>query len=261
MIYYIDSSRPKFPIFSWHSRIMFSLNDIKFWNCLITFTLQAACPCNRASSSFLWFEIFLLKFKIRLMQLIGMFKLFGDFFLFMCYFTRKTRLSNFSLLFPVWFLFYYDKVRNFGNDHQVIFLSVSVNSQKLIKIEQKKRKRLKEKMEKLEEALKSAGAPPEALKILREELTNNNNTTSLEQPNSKEGSHSPSPPTTSPYTPPITQSRTPTSEAPAATGDAKPWNYASMDLIASGTAFWQNYSGTCNINKYCLSWYLRSNRY
>lgn len=124
----------------------------------------------------------------------------------------------------------------------VFFRSVTVNSQKLIKLEQKKRKRLKEKMEKLEEALKSAGAPPEALKILREELTNNNNTTP-EQPNDKEDSASPTPLTTSPYTPPTTQSRTPTADAPAATGDAKPWNYASMDLIASGTAFWQNYSG------------------
>lgn len=129
------------------------------------------------------------------------------------------------------------------NTDECVFLSVTVNSQKLIKIEQKKRKRLKEKMEKLEEALKSAGAPPEALKILREELTNNNNTTTPDQPNTKEDSDSPTPPTTSPYTPPTTQSRTPTSDIPAATGDAKPWNYASMDLIASGTAFWQNYSG------------------
>lgn len=111
-------------------------------------------------------------------------------------------------------------------------------------------------MEKLEEALKSAGAPPEALKILREELTNNNNTTP-EQPNDKEDSASPTPLTTSPYTPPTTQSRTPTADAPAATGDAKPWNYASMDLIASGTAFWQNYSGKSSIFiSFCLMLFL-----
>ncbi|XP_018902839.2 uncharacterized protein dac isoform X4 [Bemisia tabaci] len=118
--------------------------------------------------------------------------------------------------------------------------------QKRWRRERKERKRLQTQLEtefkrrnQLLEALKTAGAPPEALRILTEAATER--VAKSEPSSERERAGTPNSYAPLAGTKPGGE-QTPDIKREREREREKPWNYSGMDLVSSGAAFWQNYS-------------------
>ncbi|CAH0396173.1 unnamed protein product [Bemisia tabaci] len=124
--------------------------------------------------------------------------------------------------------------------------------QKRWRRERKERKRLQTQLEtefkrrnQLLEALKTAGAPPEALRILTEAATER--VAKSEPSSERERAGTPNSYAPLAGTKPGGE-QTPDIKREREREREKPWNYSGMDLVSSGAAFWQNYSEFLRIN-------------